>query len=70
MTKPRPDTMDGVNPADQERPMAGDGLTRPEGAEIAPPGVAKDAAKDKVVAEDKTMDKDKLPPPPEGDLSM
>jgi hypothetical protein len=64
MAKPNPDTMDGVNPATGERPMAGDGMTRPGGAKIAPPGPSKEED------DGKATDKDKLPPPPEGDLSM
>jgi hypothetical protein len=64
MDDPDARKMDGVNPATEERPMAGDGLTRPEGAEIAPPGGPRDKDAGKAAT------KDKLPPPPEGDLSM
>jgi hypothetical protein len=64
MAKPTPDTMDGVNPATADRPMAGDGMTHPEGGKIAPPA-ARNVGDDA-----RATDKDKLPPPPEGDLSM
>lgn len=73
MADPKTDDQKGL--PDTERPIAGDGLTRPDS-----PGIASQIADepDPMEADEPEADRrptpeaegDRLPPPPSGDLSM